>query len=219
MAPTRKMMTTRVLAALLRHPDDPTADPGDGADPAADGGDGALGDAGRRALDEERKARRSAERAAREAQARTDELARQVEELTRKSMTDAERQVAEQVEVRSAELRAEIEAQANARILAAETKLLTARLQAGAAGKLTNPADVAVFVNIDDLERDASGDVSDTAIAAAVEALIAERPYLAAKAGAPNGSADQGRRDAPPNFRDRTQLSGELAKLGLRTRS
>jgi TolA-binding protein len=217
MAPTRKILTTSVRAALLRHPDDEGT--GDGAgDGTGDGAGDALGDAGRRALDEERKARRQAERTARDAQTQLTTLQQQVEELTRKSMTDQERQVAEQLEAKSVELRAEIEAQANARVAAAEAKVLAARLKSVAAGKLQNPADVAVFVNADDLERDAQGDVSDDALAAAVDALLKERPYLGAKPG--GGSADQGhRRDAAPDLTDRKQLAESMARFGLRPRS
>jgi TolA-binding protein len=216
MAPTRKILTTSVRAALLRHPDDEGTGDG-GSEGTGDGADGALGDAGRRALDEERKARRQAERQARDAQTQLTSLQQQVEELTRKSMSDQERQVAEQLEAQAAEMRAEIEAQANARVAAAEAKVLTARAQALAAGKLQNPADVAVFVKVDELERDASGEVPDAAIVAAVESLLKERPYLGAKPG--GGSADQGhRRDAAPDFKDPKQLQAELAKLGVKVR-
>lgn len=216
MAPTRKSVQSRVAAVLLRHPADDPDDGDQGAD-GADGADGALGDAGRRALDEERRARRAAERSAREAQTQLTTLQQQVEELTKKSMTDQERQVAEQLQAREAELRRTIEADAAERVAAAERKVVTARLQAVAAGKLINPADAAVYIQIDDLERDAQGDVSDAALAASVEALLKERPYLGAKPG--GGSADQGhRRDAAPDLKDPKQLQAELAKLGVKPR-
>lgn len=213
MAP-RKYQHTSVAAILLRHPDDDDQGTGDGGG-SGDGGDDALGEPGRRALEEERKARRAAERTAREAQNQLNAMQQQLDELTRRSMTDAERQLAEQLEQRTAEVRREVEQQAAERIAAAERKVITARLQAAAAGKIVNPADVAVFVQIDDLERDASGEVTDAAIAASIESLLRDRPYLGAKPG--GGSADQGRvRDAPPNLRDPEQLRAELAKLGVK---
>lgn len=216
MAPTRTSLQSRVAAVLLRHPD-PDPEGGDHPDPDPEGADGALGDAGRRALDEERRARRAAERSAREAQTQLTTLQQQVEELTKKSMTDQERQLAEQLQAREAELRRTIEAEAAERVAAAERKVVTARLQAVAAGKLINPADAAVYIQIDDLERDAQGDVSDAALAASVEALLKERPYLGAKPG--GGSADQGhRRDAAPDLKDPKQLQAELAKLGVKPR-
>jgi exosome complex RNA-binding protein Rrp42 (RNase PH superfamily) len=96
--------------------------------------------------------------------------------------------------------------------------VLRERLKTVATSKLTNAADAEVFVNLDDLERDAEGNVTDAALQAAVAALLTERPYLAAKAGA--GSADQGhRRDAPADFKDRKQLDQELSKFGLRART
>jgi exosome complex RNA-binding protein Rrp42 (RNase PH superfamily) len=86
-----------------------------------------------------------------------------------------------------------------------------------AAGKLTNAADATAFVDVDSLDRDDQGNVTDATVSAAVEALLTERPYLAAKAG--TGSADQGqRRDAEVNFKDQKQFEAELAKFKLKPR-
>lgn len=115
-------------------------------------------------------------------------------------------------------MRRELDAERAAERADAQRQLLQARVLTAAAGKLTNPADAAAFVNLDDLDRDDQGNVSDSVLSAAVEALLTERPYLAAKAGN-NGSADQGqRRDAPADFKDPKQLEQELAKFNVRLR-
>lgn len=215
MAPTR--YPTRIVAAFLRHPDDPPAGDPPADDPPSDDPDG-LGAGGQAALAAERKARREAERAAKAHQAELDRVRAEADELRKKAMTDDEKRIADAVAAARDEIRAQLEAETQAKIAEADRKVLSARMFSAAAGKLTNPADASAFITIDDLERDAQGDVSDAAISAAIEALVKERPYLAAKAG--GGSADQGhRRDAKPDLTNRDELAKELAKLGLKPRS
>jgi hypothetical protein len=211
MAPRRHM--TIISALMFRHPEEDDTDTGNG-----DAGAGDLGDAGKRALDEERRARRAAEKAAKE---RDDELAKiraELDDARKKNLTDEERRVSEAVEAAKAETAKELTEKHAAELSAAGRRLVGARLQAVAAGKVINPADTALYIDLDTLERDASGDVPDAALAAAVDALVKERPYLAARAG--KGSADQGRQsDSAPNFRDRSQLADGLAQFGLKPRS
>ncbi|MTA15577.1 MAG: hypothetical protein F2534_23565, partial [Actinobacteria bacterium] len=208
MAPTRT--PSRVLAVFLRHPEDPPAPPVDPPAPDED-----LGEKGKAALDAERRARREAEKTAKQA---ADELAKvraEADELRQKAMSDDEKKLAEALAAKEVEIRQAITAEADTKIAAAERRVLKERLKTAATSKLTNVADADVFVNVDDLERDAEGNVSDAALAAAVEALLKERPYLGAKPG--GGSADQGhRRDAAPDLKDPKQLQAELAKLGVR---
>jgi len=68
-----------------------------------------------------------------------------------------------------------------------ETKLRRTSLEAAAirasAGKLRNPDDVMVFLNFDDI--DGPDEMPD-----AIDALLAERPYLAPDEKRPSGSAD-----------------------------
>lgn len=212
MAPTRFPFHSMVPHVSLRHPDDDQGDTGTGDD----AGD-QLGEAGQKALAEERRARRAAEKAAKEREATAAALQAEVEELRKKTQTDDERKIAEAVEAARKAAVDELSATHAAQIAAAERKLVGARLVAMAAGKLTAPADAGAFINIDDLERDADGNVTDDTLMKAVEDLRKEKPYLAARAG--GGSADQGqRRDAGPDFKDPKQLNAELAKLGVKPR-
>jgi hypothetical protein len=209
MAPTRH---TQIIKCMFRHQDDDSS--GDTGDSSGD-----LGAAGKAALDAERRARKDAERAAKAA---TDEAARtksELEALRVQSMTADEKAFNERIAAREAEIRTEVEANAASRIAAAERQMLSARVLAKAAGRLANPADAAAFLDLDSLERDAQGAVTDDTVQAVVDGLLKERPYLAAKAGN-TGSADQGsRRDAPADLRDRKQLESELAKFGVRPRA
>lgn len=218
MVPTRTL-STRVRGVFLRHPEgDPptgTTPPPVTDPPGAD----QLGDAGKAALDAERRARRDAERTAATTAAALAALQAEAEELRTKAMTEQERQLAAARAEIEADVRRTVTAEADARIAAAERRVLEARASAAAAGKLANPADATVFLQIDDLERDAQGNVSDAVLGAALDALITERPYLAATTRNP-GSADQGhRRDAPANLKDPKQLNEELARFGIRART
>jgi hypothetical protein len=217
MAPTRPTLTA-VRAVLHRHPDgDP--DPGSGDPPEPTGDDPAndpgLGDAGKRALDQERRARRAAEQQAKEQAAQLDALQKQIDELNRQNQSEEERRIADAVAAATADVTATFEQQ----LAAKERQLLTSRLSAAAAGKLTNPADALAFISLDDLDRDGEGNVTDETLSGAVEKLREERPYLAATAGKGGGSADQGRRsDAPPDLKDRKQLANQLSQFGLTPR-
>jgi hypothetical protein len=219
MAPTRTS-TTRVLAAFLRHPDDTSTDTSTDTDTdtTGDSSDDSLGAGGQAALAAERKARKEAERIAKAHEAELAKARAEADELRTKAMSDDEKKIAAAVEAARDEVRKEIEAETAVKVADADRRVLASRVLTAATGKLTNPADAQAFINVDDLERDAQGNVTDTALGGAVEALIKERPYLAAKAG--GGSADQGhRRDAKPDFSNRDELAKELAKLGLKPRS
>lgn len=207
MAPTR---TTRVPACLFRHTEEGEIEATPPPPPEGDG----LGDKGKAALDAERKARRDAERQAKQTEAELAKLREETEDLRKKAMDDDERKIADAVAAREVELRKELGDELAAERASTARQMLSARILAGAAGKLTNAADAAAFIDIDALDRDDQGNVADSVLSAAIETLITERPYLAAKAG--TGSADQGRtRDAQADFKDPKQLAEELAKYKL----
>jgi hypothetical protein len=129
----------------------------------------ALGDAGKRALDT-MKAERNAERArAREAEAR-------IAELTAK------------LEGREAEFTAEVEKRKTQ-----NDAILRAELKAAAKGKLADPADAGLFINLSEFDVSGDGDVDADALNTAIDDLIARKPHLAA---APqrrfDGDADAG---------------------------
>lgn len=210
MAPVR----TRLRAVIWRHPEN--GDQQGDSTGSAEGDE--LGAGGKAALDAERRARRDAERAAKAATEERDRLKAEADELRAKAMSDDEKKVAAAVEAAREQMRQEIEAETATKVAAAERRVLVARVMSVAAGRLTNPADAQAFLDLDTLERDAQGDVTDASIVGAVEALLKERPYLAAKAN--SGSADQGRRrDAAPDLKDPKQLQTELARFGVRPRA
>lgn len=136
-----------------------------------------LGDAGKKALDEERSARRTAEKAAKAAQAELDKL-------REASMSEQEKAVAQA----RAEGRAEAFTQANERLLRAEVR-------AQAAGKLADPADAVHLLDVMSFMDD-KGEIDSKAIGSAIDALVKTKPYLSAKPG--NGSGEGGPRGGTP---------------------
>ena len=169
-------------------PDPPAADP-PAEDPPAD-----LGDAGKRALDAERTARKEAERLAREATAELDRL--RLEQLP-----DNERLIAEARD----EARSEALASVNSRLLAAE-------LRAATAGRLADPSlladpEVAVrLLGLSEVPVTDTGDIDSEAISDAVASFLEAKPYLAVSATQPAGNADQGARRSPQSKDLQTQI-------------
>ncbi|MET0521484.1 MAG: hypothetical protein ABW156_05835 [Jiangellaceae bacterium] len=92
------------------------------------------------------------------------------------------------------EATAEVTAKANARIVRAEVKAL-------AGGKFADPADAALYLNLDEFEVDEDGEVDGDAITAALDELLKKKPHLAAQGGRRfAGGGDGGHRgDAKPN--------------------
>lgn len=115
----------------------------------------ALGDAGKKALSEERTARKAAEK----------ELAELKAEVSRLRRSNAATKGTD-IDAIKAEISAEFAAQ-----------LVTAEIKAEAKGRLTDVSDVARYPEY--FEGLKAGD--DEGIKAAVEKLLKEKPYLAAK--------------------------------------
>lgn len=137
-----------------------------------------LGDAGRRALADERTARRNAERTAKAARAELDKLRADGQSETEKAIAKAK-----------AEGSSEALAKANARVLKAEVRAV-------AASKLNDPADASHFLDLADFTVGEDGEVDSAAIAKAIDRLIKEKPYLAkgGESRRPSGGADGGAR-------------------------
>jgi hypothetical protein len=73
---------------------------------------------------------------------------------------------------------------------------LRAELKAAAKGKLADPADASLFINLHDFEVSDSGDVDSDALTAAIDDLITRKPHLAAsKSRRFEGDADAGQKD------------------------
>lgn len=183
----------------------PEAD-NDTPDPAAPGTDPApsdeLGEAGKKALTNERQARREADRQAKAAlQERDDALAR-LAELEEANSTEQEKAVKAAAAAAAKAAREEVAGEYRARILHSE-------VLAAAAGKLTNPADAVAMLDLDTF------DVDDAALrdslSAAIDKLLDEKPYLAGKAK-PGGSADGGAK--PPAPVDEDLLPAERLRRG-----
>jgi len=158
--------------------DDPTPDPEPQDDPTPDPDDDPqLGDAGKRALADERNARRAAERAAKATRAELDKLRAEGQTETEKAIAKAK-----------ADGATEALTKANERVLKAEVR-------AAAAGKLTDPADAARFLDLSDFTVGEDGDVDTKALGQAIDRLLKERPYLGSAGGKRStGGADGGAR-------------------------
>lgn len=142
---------------------EPTTDaPAAEVEPQPDGAD-ALGDAGKQALD-----RMKADKKAAEARARTAE--QEIERLK----AAAEGREAEWQSKQDAQ--AEADARFRARVLNAE-------IRAAAKGVLADPADALRYLDTKDFDVADDGTVDAAGVAAAIQALVTEKPYLAAQGG------------------------------------
>lgn len=137
-----------------------------------------LGEAGVRALEAEREARKKAER---EAKATKVEL----DKIRTASQTDQEKALAAARE----EGKTEATKAGNAAIVKAEVRAL-------AAGRM-DPKLAVRLLDLDEFSVDDDGEVDDKAITKAIDQLLKETPGLAAAANnGGRGSADQGARGA-----------------------
>ena len=77
------------------------------------------------------------------------------------------------------------------------------------------------LLDLDEFEVNDEGDVDAKAIAAAIDGLLTDKPYLAAKGGRPRGDIDQGPRinggPVDPRAADIAQIEADL-KAGARRR-
>jgi hypothetical protein len=157
-------------------PDEDT-DPGDqDGDDDADGAD-ALGDKGKQALDRMKAKLKTERDRRRAAETERDELkAKPGDEQDPEQIRTAAEQAAT--------------AKANARIVRSEVR-------AAAVGKMANPKDALVFLDLTQFEVDEDGQVDEDDVADAIDNLLKERPYLAAQGrqrfqGGGDGGARQG---------------------------
>jgi hypothetical protein len=137
-------------------------------------GEEALGDPGKKALDSMKAERKAA--------------------LDRAKAAEAERDaLLAKLEGREAEYSAEVEKRK-----VKDDAILRAELKAAAKGKLADPADASLFINLSDFEVSDTGDVDADALNTAIDDLIARKPHLAATAGRRfDGDADAGPKGDP----------------------
>lgn len=149
----------------------------------------ALGDAGKKALDA-MKADRNAAR------------------LAEKAANDRLAALEAQIEGREAEHAATLAAQAvkDEALSAANQRILKAEVRAQAAAKLNDPKDALLYLDLSGFEVGEDGEVDGDAVAAAIDKLITDKPYLAAQGTRFKGEADGGARKEPP-----ADLDGQIA--------
>jgi hypothetical protein len=79
---------------------------------------------------------------------------------------------------------------------AANQRILKAEVRAAAATKLADPADALRFLDLSSFEVGEDGEIDAATVAAAIDDLIASKPYLAAQGGKRfQGSGDTGTRN------------------------
>lgn len=155
-----------------------------------------LGDAGKKALAEERQARKEAERQLKELTSkasRADELEAELVKLREDAMSDQEKALDQARKEAFEQGRTEALAPVNERLFRAEVK-------AASAGKivdtdlLSDPLVAQRILGLDDIPFTSDGDIDTAAVTAAVDAMLEARPHLAVSATRTPGSADQGAR-------------------------
>lgn len=146
-------------------------------------GSEALGDPGKKALDLMKQQRNEYKRQLRDAKTELDKL--------KAPKPDGEDGKPD-LEALKAEATKEATAKANTRIVRAE-------IRAAAAGKLADPTDAPLYLDVAQFDVDDEGNVDSDEIAEAITDLIARKPHLASTAtGRFQGSADQGARRGKP---------------------
>lgn len=137
--------------------DDPAVEAAPAAAPVVDD----LGDAGKRAIEAERKTARAAEK-------RAKDLEKRLADLEAENQTEAEKAItAARAEGR------------NEALSVAHTRIVKAELKAAAAGVLQDPDDAVSLIGLDLFEVDDDGNVDTKAIKAEVDRLAKAKPYLA----------------------------------------
>jgi hypothetical protein len=172
--------------------DDTDGGDADGGDESGGTDDAGLGEAGQKALAAERDARRKAERALKQHEAELAKLREATQSEQEKALAQA---------------RAEGKAEA---LQTANQRLIEASVKAAAAGKLANPALAVRLLDLDEFTVNDDGEVDDTAIAKAIDALVTNEPYLAAGAKPQTSTGGGGARPDTPTV-DMTSLIRKAA--------
>ncbi len=144
----------------------------------------ALGDAGKKALDAMKAERNEAKAEA-------------------KRLADESAALRAQIEGREAEHAATLAAQAvkDEALSAANQRILKAEVRAQAASKLNDPKDALLYLDLSGFEVGEDGEVDGDAVAAAIDKLITDKPYLAAQGTRFKGEADGGtRKESAPDI-------------------
>ncbi|MDT0305071.1 hypothetical protein [Streptomonospora wellingtoniae] len=193
---------------------DPDGGSGDG-DGGNAGGDGdpdanQLGDAGKKALDAQKKKWKEEREKRQAAEA-------ELEKLRNGASKEGGEGGEDDPETIRRKAQAEVMGKANERIVSAEVR-------AAAAGKLADPADAARFIDLTQFEVNDSGDVDKEEIGEAIEDLLRTKPYLAAGANKRfqgGGDGGQGRGSKQPSLDEQiaeAEKAGDTMRaIGLKT--
>jgi len=160
------MEETMSETAVVAPAESPEATPEGQATEVVEPDEKALGDAGKKALTEERAARKAAEKKVQEAESKAAAVLAKLE--GREAEWSAEQERKEAI----------TEALAKR-----DSQIVQARLEAAATGKLADPADAALYVDTKDFEVSETGTVDTEAMSAAIADLIERKPHLAARGG------------------------------------
>ncbi len=147
---------------------------GDGGSGSGEGdGDDKLGEGGKKALQAERDARTAAEARVKELEAKLSRKPKPDDKGDAGKDSDGKGDPPLDAEALKKEVRDEIAAETNARLIRAEVK-------AAAAGKLADPADAPKFIDLAKIKIGEDGDPDAKQIKKAIEDLLKDKPYLAA---------------------------------------
>jgi hypothetical protein len=147
-------------------------------------GEEALGDPGKKALDAMKAQRKAAQDEARALKAELDAL----------RAREAGREAEHAAEVEKQKAKDEALAAANRRILSAE-------LRSAAKGRLADPSDAGLYINLSEFDVSDDGEVDTTALNTAIDDLLSRKPHLAATGRRFQGDADGGARQGDPQLR------------------
>jgi hypothetical protein len=147
-----------------------------------------LGDAGKKAIEAERRARRDAEQ-------RAKRLESELEQFRVSQMSEQEKAIVL--------ARAEGAREASTKVT---RRLAEAEVRAAAAGRLADPADAIRLLDIDSFIPDGDGDIDAAAIAAAIDQLVTSKPYLAPTTRPNPGFVPTGAKGDTPRQFSRSQL-------------
>lgn len=170
-----------VFPILGASEDDPSNDDTQDGQDEPDGSDAQDAPPVDDALAAQKKVNRDLERKLREARRELDALRAKPDSGQEPPPVD------EIVAQRVSEALAEQQAKAAQRVLRSEVK-------AAAAGRMADPQDALVHLDLGEFAVDEDGSVDEQAIADAIDELLSKKPYLAAQGGS-RGSADGGPRE------------------------
>jgi hypothetical protein len=146
-----------------------------------------LGAAGKQALDRMKAERDDARREAK----RVKELEAELDKVRNATATDAEKAL----NAAKAEGAAEATTRANERILRSEVRAL-------ATGKFADPGDALNFLDLAEFRVNENGDFDQKAVTKALDAVLADKPYLAAATGQRVPGVPVGARQGAPASED-----------------